>query len=102
LCSAVSSSSNGREDEDDGLGCESVDDCDRSPPSFLLCSPESVARWWLTFRGPCSLPRHHIGEPGSSLFLGSGSQKYCTIRLYCPRSTLFIAGRDSWGDVVDM
>lgn len=28
-----------------------------------------------------SFPRHHTRDPGPSSFLGSGSQKYCTIRL---------------------
>lgn len=28
-----------------------------------------------------SRPRHHMDEPVSSSFFGSGSQKYCTMRL---------------------
>lgn len=31
-----------------------------------------------------------MGASGSSSFLGSGSQRYCTIRLHRPRSTSFI------------
>lgn len=35
-----------------------------------------------------SLPKHHIGESEAVSTDGSGSQKYCTIRLY--RSTVVI------------
>ena len=35
-----------------------------------------------------SLPKHHIGESEAEATDGSGSQKYCTIRLY--RSTVDI------------
>ncbi len=38
-----------------------------------------------------SLPRHHITSLDEALFAGSGSQKYCTIRLYRPKSTVSIA-----------
>lgn len=37
-----------------------------------------------------SLPRHHTGRVESPLLVGSGSQKYCTIRLYRLRSTAAI------------
>lgn len=37
-----------------------------------------------------SFPRHHMDACGSSLFLGSGSQRYCTMRLHCPILILFI------------
>ncbi len=30
--------------------------------------------------GEYRAPRHHIGDPGSSSFFGSGSHRYCTIR----------------------
>jgi hypothetical protein len=32
-------------------------------------------------------PKHHMGDSGVVSFLGSGSQKYCTIRLHFSRST---------------
>lgn len=36
-------------------------------------------------------PRHQIGASGAVSFLGSGSQKYCTIRLHFSRSTPVIS-----------
>lgn len=48
-------------------------------------------------------PRHHIGVSGAVSFLGSGSQKYCTIRLHFSRSTpvisaaLFVTSERAWG-----
>lgn len=36
-------------------------------------------------------PKHHIGASGVVSFLGSGSQKYCTIRLHFSRSTPVMA-----------
>lgn len=37
-----------------------------------------------------SFPKHHIFDPGPCSFLGSASQKYCIMRLYRPRSILFM------------
>lgn len=44
----------------------------QSGPVALLLSSSGVTY---------SFPRHHMRDPGPSSFLGSGSQKYCTIRL---------------------
>ena len=46
--------------------------------------------------GAYSLPRHHIDAAGTS-FLGSGSQKYCTMRLHFSISTVMVsAGFHLW------
>lgn len=39
--------------------------------------------------GAYSLPRHHIDAAGTS-FLGSGSQKYCTMRLHFSMSMVMV------------
>jgi hypothetical protein len=41
--------------------------------------------------GAYSLPRHHIDAAGTS-FLGSGSQKYCTMRLHFSMSMVMVGG----------
>jgi hypothetical protein len=45
--------------------------------------------------GAYSLPRHHIDAAGTS-FLGSGSQKYCTMRLHFSMSTVMVSVDVLW------
>lgn len=45
--------------------------------------------------GAYSLPRHHIDAAGTS-FLGSGSQKYCTMRLHFSMSTVMVGAAFLW------
>lgn len=45
--------------------------------------------WSLDGCGAYSLPKHHIDAAGTS-FLGSGSQKYCTMRLHFSMSTFMV------------
>lgn len=45
--------------------------------------------------GAYSLPRHHIDAAGTS-FLGSGSQKYCTMRLHFSMSTVMVGAGFLW------